>query len=63
MKFSTDTLVVMKGEKVFKHLCKLISETVKGGVHGGSKGREETFGKTQQGNGNNGQKKVRLWRM
>ena len=47
MKFSTDTLVVMKGEKVFKHLCKLISKTVKGGVHGGSKGREETFGKTQ----------------
>ena len=38
MKFSKGTLIVMKGEKCFNNLQKLIDEIVKHGAHDGVKG-------------------------
>lgn len=39
-------LVVLKGEKTFKNLYKLIGETIKGGMPSGVKGKEEPLVKT-----------------
>ena len=60
MKVTKGDLVVIKGEKTFKNLYKLISENIRGRMPGGEKGKEVPLVRTPQRKDNHRYKKVRF---
>ena len=58
MKVTKGDLVVIKGEKIFKNLYKLLSETIRGRMPSGEKCKEVPLVRTPQRKDNHRYKKV-----